>query len=506
MLQSALSGSRGATWRAILLTSALALAPACDNDSVAPDPNAPANGTVSGVVVSSTSGDPVAGAEVSIGQAKATTGTDGRFQLTSLTAGPATLRCVATGFEVFEANVTVPSGKIYQAISLQRIDLVEFGDFALYAPDGGVYAPGRGDSLRAIILALGGPDTRAFASGGPFGAPVPQVEASLQALGESLRSLTGHHRLAILGTSLSALENAPESDRLLLDAVREAAALSGRPELESIPLLLYGMSGGAPQAAGFTARHPERVAGLFLKVPAGVEPLTSPDALGVPTYMVLAELDAFVDNAALQAAFEVNRSTGALWALALEPGVPHHSVTPPHRELTINWMRETVGLRLGQAATDPLRAVGDSDGWIGDHATGEVTSRASHSGNDAGTSWLPSELTVEEWRAFGGAGGLPPFSLHVEPEALTVAVGEAVMLTARVLDPDGNKVVNPDVHFSSDREDVAQVWRGEPCDWDCPNRRWRAQVVGVTEGEAQITAQYGRARTTVRVTVSPSGS
>ena len=75
---------------------------------------------------------------------------------------------------------------------------------------------------------------------------------------------------------------------------------------------MYGMSGGAPQASGFTARHPERVAGLVLKVPASVTVLTSGAPLRVPTFMVLAELDAFVDNAALKAAFESNRQSGSV--------------------------------------------------------------------------------------------------------------------------------------------------------------------------------------------------
>jgi dienelactone hydrolase len=393
MERLAFSTLRAGTWHVILFLSAILLAPACDdgNDVTAPVPTIP---TVAGTVMSSATGDPVAGAEVSIGAATATTGPDGRFELIDLTAGPATLRCIATGFEDFEADITVPTGRITRDVELSRIELFELGDFTLYVP-------ATVSTTRGILLALGGPDTRGFASGTPFGAPVPEVEASLQALGQEFRTIAASHGLAVLGTSLAAMTNGPDSDQLLLDAVQEAAAMSGRPELASAPLLMYGMSGGGPQASGFTARNPERVAGLFLKVPVGVASLTSGEVLGVPTYVVQAEMDAFVDNAALASAFEANRATGALWALALEPGVPHHSLTPSHRELTTNWMSTILELRLG-AASSPLRAIVESSGWLGDPATGEVTPWAAFAGDPASASWFPTRETAERWKTFVG--------------------------------------------------------------------------------------------------------
>ena len=49
-------------------------------------------------------------------------------------------------------------------------EVVEFGDFTLYVP---ADVP----TVRGILLALGGPDTRAFVSDGLFGAPKPELEA-----------------------------------------------------------------------------------------------------------------------------------------------------------------------------------------------------------------------------------------------------------------------------------------------------------------------------------------
>jgi hypothetical protein len=394
---------------AILSLFTALLSVACDGrkDLFAPGPTV--SGTVTGTVTSSVTGSPVAGAKVRIGAAADTTGADGRFVLTYVTEGVRpTLRCAAVGFVDFATVITLTSGGVTHDIGLTRVEMFQFthcpggcewsptiGEFALYVPNSVA-------ATRGLILALGGPDTRGFATGGPIGAPNPEVEASLQALGQEFRTLASTRGLAVLGTSLSAMTNDPYSDQFLLEVVQDAAAMSGRPELATAPLLLYGMSDGA---SGFTARNPERVAGLFLKVPSAVSSVTSGDVSRVPTYMVLAELDAFVDNAALTAAFEGKRGAGALWALAKEPGVPHHSLTPAQRQVTINWISTILELRLPATSSDPLREIAETSGWLGNRATGAAAPWATYPGDRASASWLPSETTAREWETFVAASG-----------------------------------------------------------------------------------------------------
>jgi len=378
--------------QASLFLSVVLVLAACDNgNGITGTPP-----TVTGTVTSSATGNPVAGAEVRIGAAATTTGVDGRYELTDLTPGAATLQCAATGFGDFEADITVADGNVAQDIGLTRIEVFEFGDFALYVP-------ANFDAIRGIILALGGPDTRGFVTGEPTGAPNPDVEASLQALGLGFRTLASTSGFAVLGTSLAAMANDPSSDQLLLDAVQTAGAMSGRPGLSTAPVLMYGMSGGGPQASGFSARNPGRVAGLFLKVPVGVSSVTSGDALLVPAYVVLAELDVFVDNPALTAAFVGNRGAGALWALAMEQGLPHFSLSPAQRQATISWMSTILELRLPSTPSEPLSEIAETSGWLGDHATGESASWVSFSGDRALASWLPSEATAGEWETLVAA-------------------------------------------------------------------------------------------------------
>ena len=171
------------------------------------------------------------------------------------------------------------AAKAPKAINLQ------YGDFALHVPANVRH-------VRGILLALGGPDTRGFAVGTPFGAP-PPVEVALQDLGAQLRELAAKRGLAIVGSGRfgpTAYPNGPASDHAIIGALEQAATLTGRPELLEVPILLYGISGGGPEASGFMQRNPGRVAAMFLKVPAAVAPLSG-DALRIPTYMVLAELD-----------------------------------------------------------------------------------------------------------------------------------------------------------------------------------------------------------------------
>jgi hypothetical protein len=376
------------------LCGALLIA-ACDDakDLTAPVP------IVSGRVTNAATGRPVAGAEVRIGSAVDTTSASGRFDLTDLTPGASTFRATAIGFGDFETAITVTSGAAIQDVGLTRIEVFEFENFALYVP-------ASVDVTRGVILALGGPDTRAFATGKPFGAPMASVEASLQALGQSLRALAATRGLAILGTSRAAMANGPASDTLLMSALATVTALSARPEIPSAHLIMYGLSGGAPQASGFTVRNPERVAGLFLKVPAGVSSVTDGAALRVPTYVVLAELDVFVNNTALTAAFASNRGARGLWALVKERGVPHHSLSPLQRQVTVNWISNIVDLRLpATPGSGSLLEIAESSGWLGNDVTGTTAPWATYSGDRASASWLPSQATATEWETFIASTG-----------------------------------------------------------------------------------------------------
>ncbi|HEU4800848.1 MAG TPA: hypothetical protein VFS94_09455 [Gemmatimonadales bacterium] len=276
-------------------------------------------------------------------------------------------------------------------------DVVPLGEFALYVPS----TPGK---LRGVLVALGGPRTRAFVTGEPTGAPFPPVEAALQELGASFRALADEQRIALLGAAYfgpTALPNAIASDQLILDAIAAGAAASGRPELADAPILIFASSGGAPEASGFTARNAERVAGLFLSVPLSVTALTTELQRQVPTIVALAEFDAFIDNAALTAAVAANRGSGALWGIAMERGVPHHSLSPAKAQLTLAWLEAVLDRRIN-GASGGIRVVPEQSGWLGNPTTGEISTWGAYSGDRSTANWLPTEAAAEQWRAVAG--------------------------------------------------------------------------------------------------------
>jgi len=465
--------------------------------SDAGEPLAPGVPSVTGMVVSVATGEPVAGAEVAIGDVTSVTGADGRYDLGPLVAGPATLRSTAPGFEAFEEAIDIPAGRVYRNVALTRIELFEFGDFALYVP-------ATVSETRGILLAIGGPDTRSFASDSAFGAPVPEVEAALHALGREFRSLAAEQGLAVLGTSRASLPNGPESDDALRQAITQGAALSARPELTEIPLLVYGMSGGAPEASGLTARNPERVAGLFLKVPESVERLADGPVLGVPTYLILAENDAFVDNAALEEAFRANRAAGALWALALEPDVVHFSLSPAQRSLTLDWMRTILSQRIAASGAPDLVPIVASSGWLADGISGNVYGWNSYPWDRAGASWLPTEASARTWGAFAKPNPSPPSRIELRPLVpLALEEGQLAKVDVQVWDGLDRPMYDVPVTLSSDAPDVAGAGALQ---WDthCLCLAQYFEVGAWGPGTAVITAEVEGVTATVTVQVVPA--
>lgn len=109
-------------------------------------------------------------------------------------------------------DITVPdtTSPAFHAAPASEATNIQFGDFALHLP-------ANVHHVRGILLALGGPDTRGFAVGTPFGAP-PPVEPLLQDLGARFRALAAERGLAILGSGRfgpRAYPNVPASDQVI---------------------------------------------------------------------------------------------------------------------------------------------------------------------------------------------------------------------------------------------------------------------------------------------------
>ncbi len=384
---------------ATLLLSALLLACGGGGESAGPLPPPPPPppvaqvGDLSGTVRNQASSAPLAGAIVTIGDRQVRTGADGRFSFAQLPVRSTVLQAAAPGFGPFRATITVTAGANTLDVPMRLQQEFEFlsGAYALYVPP-------RLDTVRGVLLVAGGPDGRGFASAARSfdlepGTP-PELEPALSALRDDYQTLARERGLAILG-----LQRGRSADNM--DAVLEEAATAlARPELRDVPVLAHGMSAGTLTVIALAGRLPERVMGIVLRAPNAAALSALQDASGsVPTLVITAERDEVVDNRPTATAFQTYRASGALWALAEEPGARHLQLSVQTQQTLLAWFRSVLDQRLPGTAGGPIRPLIEEEGWLGDSGTRDIAPWAAFVGDRRGASWLPSQAAAEQWRA-----------------------------------------------------------------------------------------------------------
>lgn len=342
-------------------------------------------------------------AVVSLGTRTAVTDASGRFELTSVPVGPGTVHVTRPGYEDAEVELTLASGANSHDFVLTVKEVYLAGSDAALVPAG----PGL---VRATIIMLGGPDASGFVTGARIVPPdrPPELEETMQALGASLRALARELDVALLGSGVVGMASSAANDDRLFQSLATIAASSGHPEIAAGPVLMFGISAGSREAAGLVSRHPGRAIGLLVRVPAEVTTLSAPEALAVPTFVMQGKEDGVVDNAAVQATFATNRSRHGLWALAVEPGVGHSDPTSEGNAANIAWIGQVLARRLPPAPGDPLVALDEASGWLGNQATLEIAAWADYVGVREEASWLLSQAAATTWKALGtdaGGGG-----------------------------------------------------------------------------------------------------
>jgi hypothetical protein len=338
------------------------------------------------------------GAQITIGQQHATSDASGHFEVTGLTVGGVTVQAKRPGYLAATTTVTLGAGANTHDFALDPQEVYVSGPDALYLPAG----PG---PIRGVIILLGGPWTNGFVTGGQIepSNTDPVLEQQLQSLGQSLRSLATSSRVALYGSSTTGMANGAVSDAAIFLAIGGFATVSGHAELSSVPFLLAGFSGGAPEAAGLVSRNPNRAIGLVVRVPSSVTDLTAPAALAVPTLVMQAQFDSTVNNFPVATTFAANRSQGGLWALVVEPGVNHHVASGKGNTAQVQWIGLALSLRLGAQVGDPLIALSEQSGWLGDQTTLDIAPWASYTGDPTTASWLFSNAAATAWQDLGTA-------------------------------------------------------------------------------------------------------
>ncbi len=187
----------------------------------------------------------------------------------------------------------------------------------------------------------------------------------------------------------------------LLQALNQLAEKSQHPELAKAPLLFWGMSAGGQFNYEFALWKPERCL-AFVVNKGGIyySAQASKAAQMVPGMFFIGETDLEFRNDIIKGIFAINRRAGALWALAVEPGISHR--VAGSKAMALAFYDAVIPMRLPEAGEGELLVLDRGAGFIADPKTKAIVPAADAPRTSYPTSWLPSEALAKAWRELVG--------------------------------------------------------------------------------------------------------
>ena len=358
---------------------------ACGNAESDGGPTSTATATVSGVVTAA-AGAVIQGASVKIGNATATTGADGRFELANLPVGSATIVTSAPRFDSRSVGVTLTEGTNAHDVALTPQTLYTHQNVVAYLPPGVaafkaaiVFLPGLRDPSTGNPL-----DSRGLVGGTSAATCSIWCITNEKADVKSRALELAGGNVALVGTT-TLLDQSADYDKLL-QALSQVGAQSAHPELASIPIMFVGHSQGGCTAYGFTRAHADRVAGFVTMKGGCHNPGGAGAAAAVPGFFLIGRLDEPHRTANITPVFEAGRATGAPWSLSTD-AFGHGPIAD--LPLMFDWIDAVLTARLPTPAGAPLRAMTETTGWLGNRSTGAVSTYACYGSTRSSASWLP---------------------------------------------------------------------------------------------------------------------
>jgi pimeloyl-ACP methyl ester carboxylesterase len=213
------------------------------------------------------------------------------------------------------------------------------------------------------------------------------------------------------------------SDKSFLEALEEMSVQSGHPELNTVPWVLWGHSGGAIWSNVMTMLHPERVVAVFLrsasaasfrfdwhvKRPEFRQPEVPAAVYTVPI-MCNAGVKEKPENGPLWrwngvwegelATFQEYRTKGAPIGFAPDPRTAHDC--GDSRYLAIPFLDACIAMRLpAEGSKDQtLRPVDSSQVWLASLLGDTAVPAADFKGNPREAVWLPNAAVAHAWMEY----------------------------------------------------------------------------------------------------------
>jgi hypothetical protein len=216
------------------------------------------------------------------------------------------------------------------------------------------------------------------------------------------------------------------SEQVFLKALDDFAAMSGHPEIATVPWALWGHSGGGIWADIMSALHPERIAAVWMRSgsaamfrgrPEFSEPAVPPAVYGIPSMC----------NPGVKekpnrpwvgplATFQEYRAQGAFIGFAPDPRTGHEC--GDSRYLAIPFFDACLAMRLPDKGSEDqtLKPVDQSHAWLATPLGDQAVPAASYQGNPNEAVWLPNEAVAKAWMEYVKTGAVsdttPPPAPH----------------------------------------------------------------------------------------------
>lgn len=251
------------------------------------------------------------------------------------------------------------------------------------------------------------------------------------------QALAAKHKFALLGTNLPSGDQPCENWALMnygsgnafLKALNVFAEKSRHPELESVPWVLWGHSGGADWVAQMLQEYPERTIAMIGMRCGGFLFLgTNPTLASIPVLFALGETEPTAGECLElpQRVFSRYRKINAVWSLAVEADTGHESGDT--RFLAIPYLDAIITARLAEQGNQ-LRPIEAAKGWLGNLTTHAIFPAEDYTENPLEAVWLPNEEVAGKWREYVTTGKValthkpaPPTDVRVTQNSATEAV------------------------------------------------------------------------------------
>ncbi|GHT46999.1 hypothetical protein FACS189440_06300 [Bacteroidia bacterium] len=219
----------------------------------------------------------------------------------------------------------------------------------------------------------------------------------------------------------------------LLRVLKEVAKASGHAELQAVPWLLWGHSGGGYWTLSMMKNYPERIIGVFSYSPAFDPQWEYPDlAYQIPIlirHAGAADLNGR-NVACWQTAlntFSRLKAKNSPVSLAYTSGQNHNFSYV--RYMAIPFYESVLSQRLPKNNSGKLRELDASKAWLGDTLTYNIYKSTSYPGDKASMNVFPDSITAVKWREYVITGTVAdvtppptPYNLQIRQTNDTTAV------------------------------------------------------------------------------------